>query len=360
MIPQLSKTVIDNMKSNRADLRDRKIVLGAYPVKLFIEPTQKCDLDCPMCDFSRRSDLKDMDMELFRKIEKELFPYAGEVNFHLTGEATLAKNFNEMIKTSSKYTFIPKIFTNANRVSEETLRLFVELGFNVSVSIDAATKELYEEVRTGSKLEYFIKNVKKLISISDQIKNERFNLRFSCTMGHHNVHEAPKLVELAHELGVRDMMFGAMDLGAKSKRHLTMDTQKNISYLKKAKELADKYKIRFSCPKRIGGTIINDNHNWYDFELPIDKFAPFQLEEHNPLEGDCGYPWIQTCIRSNGTVVSCCQAEHIVGDYRESNFWDIWNNDMYQELRKQKSFYNCLGKGCNLTINSIWKGEKTR
>ena len=156
--------------------------------------------------------------------------------------------------------------------------------------------------------------------MSNLSRNNRFHLRIASTLGINNIQEAPKLVNLAHSIGVKDIMFGAMDLGTESLEHLTVDTKKSIFYLKKAKKLADKFKIRFSCPKRIGGITIDDNHNWYDFKLPIDKYAPFKLEESNPYEGQCGYPWIQTVIRSNGKVVSCCQREYVMGDLNNHSF----------------------------------------
>jgi MoaA/NifB/PqqE/SkfB family radical SAM enzyme len=188
-----------------------------------------------------------------------------------------------------------------------------------------------------------------------KIKNKRFHLRLASTIGMHNISESPKIIELARELGINDVMFGAIDLGDKSKLHLSMNPRKAVHFFQQAKDLADKYKIRFSCPKRIGGREIKNNNNWDDFSLQIDKYFSFQLEESNPLNGKCGYPWIQTAIRANGDVISCCQREHILGSMKKNSFFKIWNNKNYQRLRSQKIFYNCLGKKCNMAVYSIWK-----
>jgi hypothetical protein len=49
-----------------------------------------------------------------------------------------------------------------------------------------------------------------------------------------------------------------------------------------------------------------------------------------------------------------------MGDLNKNSFWEIWNDKKYQLLRSQDSFYDCMGKKCNMAIYSIYKGEKVR
>jgi len=345
-----------NLRRNAKELKERKDFLTSYPIKIYVEPTQRCNLNCVMCCPERRAARDDMTMDLFRKIERECFPYVAEVDFFLTGEPTIAKNFVEMIKTCSQYTFLPKVFTNAAALPEEIIRLFVELGFFVNVSIDASSKKIFEDIRRGSDFNRVIANVREMARLNESIKNRRFHIRFAATVGSDNVEEAPGIVELAHGLGIRDTMFGALDSIWGNRAPLKDNYEKSSHYLLKAKELADKYRIRFSCPKRIGVQTIEHNHNWDDFGLDIDDYAPFQLEEDNPYKGKCGYPWIQTAFRSDGAVASCCQREIIMGNFKQDSFWDIWNGDRYRLMRDQESFYKCLGNWCNMAVYSIWKG----
>jgi len=108
--------------------------------------------------------------------------------------------------------------------------------------------------------------------------------------------------------------------------------------------------------------VIENNNNWKDFSLPIDKYSNDYLEAFNPnpLTEDCGYPWIQAVIRANGDVCSCCQRRHIMGNLNENTFDEIWNGEKYQSLRAQKSFKHCLGIKCNMVCFSIWPYQITR
>ena len=347
--------VKNNMKFNAEELSERKKILKSYPIKIYVEPTQRCNLDCWMCDWERRRLVEDMEMPLFRKIEKELFSHVAEVDFFLNGEPLLAKNFPEMIETSQRYSFLPKIFTNALMLDEKKMDLLVRNGVFVNISFDGGTENIYDSVRGEGNFRRVIPKIKRLLEVGQGIQNDRFHVRFAVTLGMHNIQEAPKIIKLARELGIDDVMFGALDYGLKFEHHLSADPEKTAFFLKLAKKEADDSSIRFSCPRKIGSVFIESYHNWDDFKLKIDEYAPFSLEANNPYNGKCGYPWVEAIFRSDGKFLSCCQKHHYMGDFTTSSFRDIWNNEKYQSLRSQDSYYECLGINCNMTRYSIWK-----
>jgi len=139
-----------NALLNLREIHERKPVLESFPLKVFVEPTQRCDLNCIMCGEGRRKNKTDMSLELFKKVKTKLFPFASEVDFFIDGEALLARDVHKMLKTTEKYYFLPKIFTNAANAREESIKLLAELGFFVNISIDGATKETYEKIRKGA------------------------------------------------------------------------------------------------------------------------------------------------------------------------------------------------------------------
>jgi len=295
-----------------------------------------------------------MDIRLFRKIEEELFEHVAEVDLFLNGEPLLSPNFPEMVETSGKYSFLPKIFTNGLLLDEKKMQLLVSNGVFVNISIDGGTEIAYDGVRGKGNFKKLIPKLKRLVEIGGDGSNDRFHLRLAVTLGMHNIQEAPKIVRLAGELGIEDVMFGCLDLGIYHDKHLTSDPDKSAFYLELARKEADDLRIRFSCPKKIGPRVIEDHHNWYDFDLDIDRYAPFLLEDNNPYQGRCSYPWIESVIRSDGKVLSCCQKHHYMGDITKDSFRSIWNNARYISLRSKESYYECLGINCNMTRYSIW------
>lgn len=349
-----------NAMLNIEEMRQKKAILESLPFKVFVEPTQRCDLDCIICSKKRHSSKRDMPMELFYKIERELFPYASEVDFFIGGEPTLAGDFHKMIEVSAKYNFLPEIFTNAVNTKEETIRLLAESGFFVNISLESVTKGLYEKIRRGARFENLVKNIERYLHYKRKTGNPRFHIRLACTCSPFNIDDVPRIMKFVKEYGIDDIFFNNCDKNVFERQfYLSRVADKAYTILTEAKAFADEHKIRFSCQKRIGGIEIEKAHNWYDFSLDIDKYAPRYLEKYNPYNGDCRHPWIQTLIRTDGTVMACCQGYIKLGKYNGGDFRKIWNNRNYQKLRGRKSYYHCgMTPGrwcCNLTRTSIWE-----
>ncbi|MBN2121106.1 MAG: radical SAM protein [Candidatus Omnitrophica bacterium] len=349
-----------NALLNIDEMEQKKTVLDSYPFKVFVEPTQRCDLDCIICSRSRRKSKIDMSMDLFRKVEKALFAQASEVDFFIGGEPTLAYDFQKMVDTCRNYDFLPVIFTNAQNTKEDTIRLLVALGFLINISLESVTKDIYEKIRRGARFENLIKNIEKYLYYKRQIKNPRFHLRLACTLSPLNIDEVPKIMRFAKERGIDDVFFNNCDRNVFERTfYLSTVSDKAYKILTEAKAFADENKIRFSCQKKIGNIEVEKAHNWYDFNLEIDNHVPRYLEKHNPYNGKCPHPWIQTLIRTDGTVMACCQGYLNMGRYLGGDFRRVWNNKKYQKLRSRKSYYHCgmtLGRWyCNLTRTSIWE-----
>ncbi|OGJ13161.1 hypothetical protein A3K82_02025 [Candidatus Pacearchaeota archaeon RBG_19FT_COMBO_34_9] len=351
-----------NTQLNIKEIQEKKPILKSYPIKWFIETTQKCNLDCVMCDRKYySSENKEFPIKLFNKI-KPFLKKAEEVDFYYFGEPLLSKNLAKFLNDTKKYSFLPKIFTNGTILSDKILDLLDKRGVFVNISLEAATPKMYEAIRRGASFEQFKNNLKKYAERYKHRKNDRFHIRLSCTIAINWVSEILKIIELAYELGIRDVFFGAVNLGDKSRMHLTYNIEKAVYYFKEGKKLADKYKIRFSCPKKIGYAIIKNNNNWKDFKLPIDKYSSKYVEDFNPnpFTNDCAYSWLQAIIRANGDVCSCCQGRHVMGNLFESSFDKVWNGKKYQKMRAQDNFRYCMGEKCNMVCFSIWANQVWR
>lgn len=354
--------MMQNTQLNINEMNQRSKILKSYPFKFYLESTQKCNLNCIMCDHKFVSENREFSTELFEKIKPAL-RFAEEVDFYLVGEPALSENLPFLLNETKKYSFVPKIFTNGTILNKKFLDLLHDRGVFVNISMESATKNIYEQIRNGASFDKFKENVRKYAEKYNNRRNDKFHIRLSCTVAIDTLPEILNIVEFAREFGIRDLFFGAIDSEPKyCNRNLVCDDKKAVFYFKKAKELADKYKIRFSCPRKIGSFIIKDNNNWEDFKLPIDKYSSKYAESFNPnpITKDCAYPWMQTIIRANGDVCSCCQRRFVLGNLFKNSFDEIWNGESYQKLRGQNDFKKCMGIGCNMINYSIWPHQVSR
>src|SRR4030042_6031773 len=136
-----------NTQLNLREIQEKKLILKSYPIKYYIEATQKCNLDCVMCDHRYySSEGKEFPIKLFNKI-KPLLKDAEEVNFYFFGEPLLSKNLTKFLNDTKDYSFLPKIFTNGTILNKKMLDLLDKRGVFINISLEAATSCIYEKIR---------------------------------------------------------------------------------------------------------------------------------------------------------------------------------------------------------------------
>jgi len=356
----VSKIAYNNAINNLHECKKRSKHVKSYPLKLYIEPTTVCNLDCTYCYPRKYRENKEMKIELFQAIEKQLFAHCSEVNLFLRGEPTLASNFPQMLDICGKYQFITKFFSNLSYNNDAILEKMVENGIWLNVSFDGIDK--VEEMRKGINLKLVLRNIKFLQSYQEKTGNKKFHLRIAVVISKTNVMDLVSIVEWAHSMNIKEVMYGCIDAG-----HMNFKDALAASdavYFNNAVKRADELQIRISTPSHIGGEKLPKTTNWSDFKLDVDEYFPHFCEDSNPdvEKRFCPYPWIQTVIDAEGEVISCCQRKIHIGKFSENTDFmkEIWNNKSYQKLRAQKDFTKCknlLDHSCGLSRYSIWGGE---
>ncbi len=153
-------------------------VVNYPPYRLWIEPTNRCNLACTMCpnkDFAA-SDLGYMDMGLYRKIIDEAKEFAHDINLHHRGESTLHPNLIEMIQYASASGMKIKLHTNATALTESLSKKLLDSGLRlISFSFDGYTSKTYESIRRGANFEKTLQNIHRFL----ELKREKgvFSLR---------------------------------------------------------------------------------------------------------------------------------------------------------------------------------------
>jgi MoaA/NifB/PqqE/SkfB family radical SAM enzyme len=138
--------------------------LPAWPLELFLEVSNVCDLRCAMClRFSalnpNRSSLIRAEargfMELAGALDavSELLPHALVVNVFGYGEPTLHPAFAALMATLASSEVLVEFFTSGMHLDRELADLLVADGVHrVTLSFSGSTREEYEQVYLGSDL----------------------------------------------------------------------------------------------------------------------------------------------------------------------------------------------------------------
>src|SRR6186713_1384654 len=101
--------------------RTGKTRLGYYPLRLWIEPTNSCNLKCPLCpqsedDWQTRGYL---DYDLFCKIADEVAGKVYDINLTHRGESLFNKRIYDMIAYAKQRGIKVRLHTNATPLTSK-------------------------------------------------------------------------------------------------------------------------------------------------------------------------------------------------------------------------------------------------
>lgn len=287
--------------------------------RVIIEPTNICNLKCPLCpvpNLKRKKGL--LSLEDFKKIVDDI-PNLKFINLGWAGEPLLNPAVLAMVEYANSRGIQTSLSTNTVFLNRYLEQIFNSGLTNLIVCLEGPTKEIHEKYRVGSNFESIKKNIKKFCQEKKKRKLKIPKVTLQCLLTKDLEPKIPIMIQLAKNLGVDSLSFKTLSLGS------TVSLKEKI---KRAKEF-----------------------------LPSAKFSRYVLKEENLFLKSKSKlcPWIrQSVILWNGDVTCCCydmEGELVVGNiFREGSFKKIWKSEKYKKYRKKilKEEFN-LCQNCSRT-----------
>ena len=177
------------------------------PVDIMVFITNRCNLRCTTCPFTRQSpyspekNTPDMPLALFKSI---LDTYSGASLIGLVGgEPLLHPHLKTFIQVAADRKLTVNLSTNGVLLDEKMSNILLDTPLHfLNVSLDAPDEDEYKRMRNGSP-ELF-KTVLKNIEVFSKLRKSRGNpvqLWLSCVIGRDNIHRIPDFARLAKSLG---------------------------------------------------------------------------------------------------------------------------------------------------------------
>ena len=301
----------------------KKSVVWGFPPIVMIEPTNICNLKCPMCPSGNGSLKREkgyMDFPLFQKIIDEIAKKSFQVVLWNQGEPFLNEDFLKMSKYASDKGLITLVSTNGNYLPDA--HELVKAGIDILVvSLDGATQETYNKYRVNGDLEKVLENVEKIVKAKKENKSHTPYVKWQFIVMKHNEQEIDKIKNLARKLEVDKLQLKSVQIYSKE------DVR---NFLPENPKLR-RYKIKGD-----------------DFEL---KFG---------IKNRCRRLWSQPVVNWNGEIAVCCfdkDIKHNMGNIKKTSLQEIWKNQAFQQIRneiltdrKQHEMCTNCGEGIKLKI----------
>lgn len=315
-------------------LTKKQMVWGIPPV-LTIEPTNQCNLHCPLCTTGsgemKRSAGR-MSLHTFEKIIEHMGEDIFFMLIYHQGEPYMNKDFFKFVEIAKQHKIYVTTSTNGHYFTDQNIRKTLDSGLDsMIISLDGITQGSYEKYRVGGQLERVLDGTARLMKEKKRQNRRTPNVALQFLVMKHNEHEIPEVKKIANQLGVDRLLI-----------------------------------------KNIEVRSVNEAREW----LPTDnRFRRYHFDgETYRVKGldknACTRPWLSTLINWDGTFVPCCfdkNGDYPMGDIQTiSDTREMWLGNEFNKFRTQllqdrKSIEIC--RNCNQGFGSflpsrLWKRDK--
>ncbi len=162
-----------------------------------------------------------------------------------------------------------------------------------------------------------------------------------------NLHELLQMINFAKNIGADYLSVTRMIVHAEEMEKESLDLCKEEVNLKLREAIDHAKKMQFNLILPDFSVIENQSseNNKPESTVSRNSFVK-QLKR-------CPFLWDRVYIDISAKIVPCCEPSHpIVGDIKTQDFEDIWNNEIYQRMRKTfvssttyKLCYDCATRG---------------
>lgn len=186
------------------------------PSVLSIEPTNRCNLNCPFCLAGLQNSLEcvahsrmprpfgRMDMGLYRKIVCEATAFGiTNLQLHFQGEPLLHPDIVDMARMAKAAGLRTNLFTNGMLLTTDLARSLMEAGLaDIRFSVDGATAETYAVNRVGGDFETVMANMRAAVGLARE-KGSGTRIVWQFIVLRNNEHEIEKARAMAADMGVQ-------------------------------------------------------------------------------------------------------------------------------------------------------------
>jgi MoaA/NifB/PqqE/SkfB family radical SAM enzyme len=297
-----------------------------WPSSIIVEPTNICNLACPVCPTFLEMDRKKgfMSYETFKFIIDDMKGKIGHIAMNFAGEPTLNRDLWRFVAYAQANGVKVLVSTNSMLLSRQMNEILESRLDRILVCLDGTTKDVHEIYRRRSDFWRIRRGIEMLCQEKTRrgLKWPHINLQFLVMA--HNEHQIRDVVKLGLEMGVDSLSLKSMSLGS-----LIKTEAERMELARKWLPKASRYNRYYISDGKIIRKEIPKICNWYRSGV----------------------------IYWNGDVGICCydfNGLYVIGNVlKDGGFTKIYKSSIWGEVQKRvmlKQFELC--QRCNLTSST--------
>ncbi len=335
-----SQKQIENMRANSLEAAAGETSCRTLPGQVFLELTRRCNFRCFMCPRTSAgmgTGGADMGMDLFRTVERELFPTAVLAALNGLGDSLLMDAWHDVLRAVGRYKLHPLLVTNGQNLDYRTIDFFARHEGILRLSVDAAAADAYRRLRGGASMDRLKDALAVIRRRNDGDSGISMALEFVTVLSTVSAGEIGGILDLAAEYCAETVhMQHLVVLKEGLERYsLCSKPEEGNQVLWRARVLARKLGIRLVAPDFFDTEGAAEMRRFFPTLKEVSAADRILQEHHWGFPETCVAPWSTVFIEFNGNVKPCCVSEEVMGNLRDMPFGEIWNGPAYKSLRSQ-------------------------
>lgn len=281
-------------------LKTKQVHLNHYPPALMIEPTNICNLKCPLCPSGNGSLKRQrgmMSLAQFCNVVDLIYKNIGMLILWNQGEPYLNKDFNDMVHYASSKSLYTMTSTNASL--DLDAEAIVHSGLNkLIISMDGLSEKTYNQYRVNGDYQIVLKNMEALVSAKTKLKSKSPYLVWQFIIMRQNEHEIPRVKSMARQIGIDKLEFKTVQIYK----------EEDLIFLPV-------------------------NHEFSRYHIQGNKF-----ELKTELLNRCRRLWTQPVINWDLELSICCydkDLQYRIGNILEHGFYQLWTSSVMNRFRTE-------------------------
>lgn len=334
------------------DPAQRDIRCSELPRNVFIEVTNRCNLECVTCPRTYASFEPQRDLSLVKVLAiADQFPMLERAVLHGIGEPLLNVGLPEMVEELKKRGAYVLFNSNGTALTAELASALVSSGLDeFRLSLDAAEPDLYERLRGRPLFGRVVANLRMLTAACQRVGAGAPRVSLWTMALHENVDQLPALLHLARDTGVAEVYLQRLTYGVAPQERYGLARPSETLY---GRIDAREAEIVATCEDLAAELGLAFRASGATNPLGSLKARKADAQPWS----DCLRPWATAYITANGNALPCCIAPFATTRYRElilGNVWEqsfsrIWNDEPYRAWRAAllsvSPHQACLGCG---------------
>jgi len=280
-----------------------------YPLHVQVEPTNTCNLQCPLCVTGTKSSKRKktfMSFNLFNKIVDEISGKVNYLSLNGYGEPFINPDIIKMLSYASQKGVNTYVNTNGHFIdSFEKAKKVVKSGiYNIQIALDAVDQKTYEKYRVGGDFNKVLSSIKYLVQAKKELKSNTPEIALLYLVMKHNEKDRKKAEKLSKKLGA-DVFH---------EKTIAIHDHKKKGFLNIVKKFLPKDKSM---------------RRYYDI---IDE-----INFNGKIFNYCPRIYRSFIINSEGDVLPCsCDNKdiYVLGNLNKQSIKHIWNGRKFRKFRK--------------------------